>query len=422
MGEGFLERDGVRLHWVEWAPSQPEEDDGVAILALHGLSSNALFWGRLAEQLPHRRLVALDQRAHGASDAPAGGYKMEDLSADALIALTELDLGRPVLIGHSWGGSVALDLAATSPERISGLGLIDSPILPLAERLTWDQAAQVMQPDLPRYAELDQAYRVAAELLGPAWAADLEPFVAASHRRDGDAWVLTLTAEVRLQILKQLFAFQPALLFERLEGLPVLLALAGADAGFRPWKEQGAREVKSAIPDADVRWYHSGHDIPLILPAEIARDVERLCVRAAWRELARDAATLSGDWAAPSGSGEWSAKDLLAHLSSSQAAMAPLLALGPPKPGAEPFDADRWNASQVRRRHDTPAAELIAELERGTQALDAALLTADLAAPMPAGSEAGRSIASAMRAMARHQREHLEELRLALGSALGRPA
>ena len=422
MREGFLERDGVRLHWVEWAPAQPDEDDGVAILALHGLSSNALFWGRLAAHLPHRRVVALDQRTHGATDAPASGYRMEDLSADALFAVEALELGRPVLIGHSWGGSVALDLAATSADRLAGLGLIDSPILPLAERLSWDEAAQVMQPDLPRYARLEDAYPVTARILGEAWGADLEPFVAASHRRDGDAWVLTLTADVRLQILKQLFAFQPVLLFERLAGLPVLLALAGADAGFRPWKQQGARELQAAIPDADVRWHDSGHDIPLILPGAVAADVERLCLRAAWRELARDAATLQGDWDAPSGAGEWSAKDLLAHLSSSQAAMAPLLALGPPRPGGEPFDADRWNASQIRRRQDTPPADLIAEVARGTRALDAALLTADLDAPMPAGSEVGRSVASALRAMARHQRGHLDELRLALGSALGRPA
>lgn len=417
--EGRLERDGVRLHWVEWAPSLPDEDDGVAIFALHGLSSNALFWRRLAERLPHRRLVALDQRAHGASDAPATGYRMEDVSEDARFAMQALELSRPVVLGHSWGGTVALDLAATHTAEVSGLGLLDSPIQPLSGRLTWDQAAQLMQPPLPLYQALDEAYAESAAELGEAWGPDLEPFVAASFRRDGDGWVRTLTAEVRVQILRALFGFQPAVLFERVAELPVLLALAGADAGFRPWKEQGARELKAALPDADVHWYDSGHDIPLILPAEVATGIERLCLRAAWREIARDAAALRGDWVAPAGTGEWSAKDLLAHLSSTQAAMAPLLSVQPRRVGAEPFDPDRWNASQVRKRKELPASQLLDELLRGSRDLDAALLTADLEAVMPAGSEAGRIVASAMRAMVRHQRGHLDELRQALARAAG---
>ena len=177
--EDFLERAGVRLHWVEWAPAQPDEGDGVDVFALHGLSSNALYWARLAQRLPHRRLVALDQRAHGASQAPATGYRMEDLSGDVAFALSSLALARPAVLGHSWGGSVALDLAATHLEEVGGLGLIDSPILPMSERMTWEQAAQVMQPPLPRYASLDEAYDTSRRLLGLPWGADLEPFVAA---------------------------------------------------------------------------------------------------------------------------------------------------------------------------------------------------------------------------------------------------
>lgn len=415
--EGFLERAGVRLHWVEWAPAQPEEGDGVDIFALHGLSSNALYWARLAQRLPHRRLVALDQRAHGASDAPPTGYRLEELSDDAAFAMLSLGLERPAVLGHSWGGSVALDLAATRLEEVGGLGLIDSPILSMSERMTWDQAAEVMQPPLPRYPSLDEAYETSRRLLGAAWGPDLEPFVAASHRRDGDAWVLTLTADVRLQILKQLFGFQPPLLFERVAGLPLLLSLAGADAGFRRWKEQGAELLRASVPDADLRWHDSAHDIPLLKPEEVAEDVERLCLRVAWRELEREVVALTGDWELPSGLADWSAKDLLAHISSTQAAMPAVLSAPAPAPGAEPFDSDRWNASQIRRRRELPAAQLVAEVRQGTSALDAALRAADLGAAMPGGTYAGRGVASAMRAMVRHQRGHLGELRAALGAA-----
>ncbi|MEP7105284.1 MAG: alpha/beta fold hydrolase [Chloroflexota bacterium] len=420
MRDGFLERDGVRLHWVEWAPSRPEDGDGIDVYALHGLSSNALFWARLAERLPHRRLVALDQRAHGRSDRPDSGYRMEDVSDDALFALETLDLRRPALLGHSWGGSIALDVAATRPELVGGLGLIDSPLLPMSERLTWDQAQQVMQPPLPRYRALAEAYANARRLLGSAWGPDLEPFVAASHRQDGDTWGLTLSAEVRLQILRQLFGFQPVLLFERLAQLPVLVALAGADAAFRPWKEQGAAELSARMADADVRWYDSAHDIPLILPDQVALDVERLCLRTAWREVEREALALDGDWERPSGFAEWTARDLLAHVSSTQAAMATLLRAPAAAPGAEPFDPDRWNASQVRRRRELPAERLREEVQKGTGELDATLRAADLAGLMPAGPFAGEDVAGALRAMVRHQREHLAALGAALGTPLGR--
>src|SRR5205085_11353496 len=79
MQEGFVERGGVRLHYLEWAPSAPVPRE--PILFLHGLSSNARFWERLAERLPERRLIALDQRSHGMSDRPAAGYSHETLVA-----------------------------------------------------------------------------------------------------------------------------------------------------------------------------------------------------------------------------------------------------------------------------------------------------------------------------------------------------
>lgn len=417
MADGFLQRDGVRLHWVEWQPSRPEDGDGVAVYALHGLSSNALYWGRVAERLPHRRFVALDQRAHGLSGRPETGYRMEDVSGDAAFALEALDLARPVLLGHSWGGSIALDLAATRRRLVGGVGLVDSPLLPMSERLTWDQAQQVMQPPLPRYRSLEEAYETARRLLGAGWGPDLEAFVAASHRRDGDEWTLTLTGEIRLQILKQLFGFQPELLYEQLAPLPVLVALAGSDTAFRHWKEAGARSLSSHVPDADVRWHDSAHDIPLLLPEAVALDVERLCLRTAWREVEREALALDGDWGRASGFAGWTAKDLLAHLSSTQAAMAAALRAPAPAPGGAPFDSDRWNASQVRRRQEQPPAALREEIARGTADLDAALREADLEATMPAGAFTGENTASAMRAMVRHQRGHIAEVRAALGGA-----
>src|SRR5207237_2058574 len=115
----------------------------------------------------------------------------------------------------------------------------------------------------------------------------------------------------------------------------------------------------------------------------------------------------------------WSSKDLLAHLSSSQRALAAIAttlpaARAPDQEPAAPFEPDRWNASQVRRRKDAPVSELQAELGDGAAALQAALTEADLDRLAAAGSYAGRPLDEALDSMAGHQRGHLRELISAL--------
>src|SRR5207244_11171242 len=72
MREGWIERSGVRLHYLEWEPEGDRQQPD--LFMLHGLSSNSRLWERLAALLPGRRMVALDQRSHGPSARPAEGY------------------------------------------------------------------------------------------------------------------------------------------------------------------------------------------------------------------------------------------------------------------------------------------------------------------------------------------------------------
>ena len=271
--EGYLDREGIRLHWLEWTPSGTPESP--AILLLHGLSSNARYWERVARRMTNRRLVALDQRSHGLSDAPPTEYGLDVLASDAGHAIRELGLNRPVVVGHSWGGTVALEVGATPAELISGVAVMDGPIASMSERITWEDASRMMQPPLPRYGSFEEAFEASRQVLGEAWDEDLQPFVKAGLRRDIDSWVLTLTAPVRLQILEQLYRFRPELTLAAIDA-PLLVGLAANDTGMRAWKEEGARRVQEIRPDADIRWYQSRHDVPLIRPDEVASDLEAL--------------------------------------------------------------------------------------------------------------------------------------------------
>ncbi|HXB04556.1 MAG TPA: alpha/beta hydrolase [Candidatus Angelobacter sp.] len=272
-GEGYLDREGVRLHWLEWAPSGTPEPP--AILLLHGLSSNARYWERVARSMTNRRLVALDQRSHGLSDSPPTGYGLDLLAADAGHAIRELGLNRPIVVGHSWGGTVALEVGATPADLISGVAVMDGPIASMSERIKWEDASRMMQPPLPRYRSFEEAFEASRQVLGEAWGDDLQGFVEAGLRRDGDFWVLTLVAPVRLQILEQLYRFRPEVAMAAIDA-PLLIGLAANDTAMRAWKEEGARRVHEIRPDADIRWYQSRHDIPLIRPDEVASDLEAL--------------------------------------------------------------------------------------------------------------------------------------------------
>jgi len=96
-----------------------------AFVCLHGLADTLEIWDGLAVGLAERgRVVAVDQRAHGESDAPPGPYRREDLAADVAGLLDRLGLSRAVLVGHSMGGIVAMTAALEYPERVGGLVLL----------------------------------------------------------------------------------------------------------------------------------------------------------------------------------------------------------------------------------------------------------------------------------------------------------
>lgn len=119
-----LERDiqanGLRLHYLDWGGAGPP------IVLLHGLRDQAHEWDPLAPALtPLGRVLALDQRGHGESDTPPGGYAPDDFAADLAAFCDALALDRPVIIGHSLGGRVAYHFAVAYPERLRALVLID---------------------------------------------------------------------------------------------------------------------------------------------------------------------------------------------------------------------------------------------------------------------------------------------------------
>jgi pimeloyl-ACP methyl ester carboxylesterase len=98
---------------------------GVPVVFLHSAAGDGThFAAQLAHLRPGRRALALDLRGHGRSPA-APTLGVEEAAADVLAALDALGVERCVLVGHSWGGAVAVAASGARPERIAGLLLLD---------------------------------------------------------------------------------------------------------------------------------------------------------------------------------------------------------------------------------------------------------------------------------------------------------
>lgn len=125
----------LRLPHIELAAQIHGPEDGIPVIALHGWLDNAASFARLAPKLSGLRIVALDFAGHGHSDhrPPGAGYPLWDYVHDVLLVAEQFGWGRFSLLGHSMGAIVSALLAATFPERVQRLALIDGLIPPTSE-------------------------------------------------------------------------------------------------------------------------------------------------------------------------------------------------------------------------------------------------------------------------------------------------
>jgi pimeloyl-ACP methyl ester carboxylesterase len=107
----------IRARGVEFHYAEAGTGDDV-VLCLHGWPQHWYEWRHLMPALADRyRVIALDQRGFGWSEAPAEGFEKENLVDDVLAVLDELGLERVKLVGHDWGGWVGFLLCLREPER-----------------------------------------------------------------------------------------------------------------------------------------------------------------------------------------------------------------------------------------------------------------------------------------------------------------
>jgi 3-oxoadipate enol-lactonase len=97
---------------------------GDPLLMIHGLGYDRFGWGLLPDVLAEDfRVVLMDNRGVGESDAPEGPYSVQQLADDAIAVLDAEEIERTHLLGVSLGGYIAQELALARPERFDKLVL-----------------------------------------------------------------------------------------------------------------------------------------------------------------------------------------------------------------------------------------------------------------------------------------------------------
>ncbi|MER5359072.1 alpha/beta hydrolase [Streptomyces sp. NPDC002785] len=174
---------GGELAALRWPAREP---DAPVVVALHGITANALSWGPVARLLDGRiTLIAPDLRGRAGSSSLPGPYGIAT-HADDIAALTKaLGLDRVVLAGHSMGAFVAALAAVRHPERFGPLLLVDGGIgFPAPTHLSPDELMTAVIgpamdrlsmtfPDRASYRSFWQAHPAFAD----AWSAEVDAYI-----------------------------------------------------------------------------------------------------------------------------------------------------------------------------------------------------------------------------------------------------
>jgi len=247
---------GLKLHVREWG-----RGDAPAILLIHGWSQHHLCWSKqfgsaLSDEF---RIVALDLRGHGQSEAPQGpdNYKNGSLWADDIAALIiQLELATPVLVGWSYGGFVIGDyLRRYGDNAIAGINLVGGAI-----GIGPDWFGTLIGPDFVRYASLacspDQPEALSAiqSLVHRFFARS----VAAVDIEAAIGWSMLTHPAVRAAMIDRQEDFRPE--FSRLMK-PLLVSYGAADTILLPAM---VRAISESCPTCRLSEYAAAGHAPFL--------------------------------------------------------------------------------------------------------------------------------------------------------------
>ena len=276
---------GMEFRYWDWNLGT---GSGRPAILLHGLASNARFWDLAAPHLVNDlRLMALDERGHGLSAKPDDGYDFPTVAGDVATFIGELRLERPLLIGHSWGGNVALQVAADHPELVGGVVSIDGGFIEPSARegATLESTLEELAP--PDFSKFRMTWDQMVERsrnwgTSESWGDQRIHFLEGNFFVSDEGIVMPrLSRERHLKIVRALWDQRVSELYPAIK-TPVLWMPArqeGDDhssAGWRVEKERSMEKAKGLLKRSTVHWMEDAiHDVPVQKPGEVAEVILR---------------------------------------------------------------------------------------------------------------------------------------------------
>ena len=273
----FVNVEGANLHFVIKGSGRP-------VVLIHGNPGSCQDWTRLYGPLSARyQTIAFDRPGHGHSDRPNHRDITVEVQANLLCAaLDQIRVERPILVGHSWGGALALAYALSYPRDVSGLVLLAPAIYEsndgvsfLSKLPAWPVIGDVMNF---LFTPLVGAWLVRTDL-EKAFSPDVVPKNYLRH---------TL-AEWTVPKKVKWYSVDDALLNESLPKLSpryseinVPTAIVTGDSDLIVPAKENSHRLYETLPHAElVVLEKTGHQIPFTRPEAVVEAIDRVAAKTA---------------------------------------------------------------------------------------------------------------------------------------------
>ena len=268
--------DGLSFHYRDWGGT------GQPLVLLHGLASTCHIWDLVAPILTSDfSVIAIDQRGHGDSAKPEHGYDFATVCQDVAGIIEANGIKKPIVVGHSWGGDVALELGVASPGLAKGLCFIDGGMIePSARYQSLDDAREQMAP--PVFSgvtpeSLLERVRSRSDSLGPAF----ENMVLANFETLEDGTIRAkLSRANHIRIIEALWDHHPPALYPKVS-CPVLILPARQQADEAATQRSLLRSetvcaAGNLLSKSRIEWLEDSiHDVPIQRPELVSEVVKR---------------------------------------------------------------------------------------------------------------------------------------------------
>ena len=261
----------IKVRYLDWG------GQGEPAIMLHGLASSAHWYDLVAPHLrDHYRIIAPDQRGHGQTTQASNGYDWGTLTKDVVGLMDHLSLPKAAVFGHSWGGTVAVNVAARAPDRVAALGLIDGGTSRTGDvRGSWEDTRARARPRDISGTRQEFLDRLQTQL-SFCWSDQIQRIVQTMVYEDEEGRMQDiLRPENHIQVMRAMWEEPASTAYPNI-ACPTLIIPAGPtpqNAGTERARDKQDRveAAAQAIKTSRVRWIpETVHDIGYHKPEELA--------------------------------------------------------------------------------------------------------------------------------------------------------